>query len=206
MKGLIIKIYPPITATDHMDSYAYPMDFIAVHQLGIPHRVVHIEIVNVLGQFFAWERADGRLEILGGHVDWIEVQNRPESYEEAALREISEELNLTINWKITNDDALERMRDYMSPIEKFVNQIPGANENNNEWVTAYRLIWQKEWEDPSKFILSDEGNRFPSWFTVEDIILHGLKHPMGINSALRLFLRRRGVLIPIINNRAKDSQ
>ena len=103
--------YPPLVATDALDSSVYPLDFSTVHMQGIPHRAVHIEIVNSSGNYFIWHRTDGRLEIPGGHVNWLESKNRPESYEEAAMRELIEELNLPFNWGLSLENAQARLLD-----------------------------------------------------------------------------------------------
>lgn len=191
--------YPPIVATDSRDSCAYPLDFQTVHERGIPHRSIHVEIINGQERYFIWQRTDERFEIPGGHVDWLEDQNRPEFYEEATLREIIEELNLLDNWNVDIGTARARLKERLLPIVRLVNQVPSSHENNNEWVTVYVLNWQNEWGDPCdpEWKLSEEG-KSPRWFSIEEIEQRSLEAPMSINAALRLFLRRRDILVPLI--------
>ncbi len=193
--------YSPLVATDPRDSTVYPLDFQTVHEQGVPHRSVHVEITNYQGNYFVWQRTDERLEIPGGHVDWLEHQNRPESYEEAVLREIIEELNLSINWNVDFDTARARLKERLLPIVRLVNQVPSLHGNNNEWVTVYGLNWQIEWGDPCgpEWDLSEEG-KSPCWSSLIEIERRSLEIPMDINAALRLFLRRRNVLVPLVRH------
>lgn len=192
--------HSPIAATDVRDSYVHPMDFEDVHLQGIPHRAVHVEIENEQGEYFVWHRDDGRLEIPGGHVDWLEGESRSESYEEAAMREVTEELMLPENWRTDIEGAHERMKGRLIPTARTVNQVPSSHGSNNEWVTVYRLRWQSEWGDPcdARWKLSEEGAS-PRWLNLEGIERYSVERPMQINAALRLFLRRRGVLVPLIS-------
>jgi 8-oxo-dGTP pyrophosphatase MutT (NUDIX family) len=186
----------PLVATDATDSLAYPLDFLTVHKQGIPHRVIHVEVVNPAEKYLVWKRDDGRLEIPGGHVDWLEAENRPESYEEAALRELSEELNLQRNWELTFCDTLTRLQGRLVPITRVINQTPSSQGNNNEWVAVYRLNWQDEWGDPCTFKDFGDGSTSPRWLLLNEIAEFSLNNPMAINAALRLFLQRRNILCP----------
>lgn len=193
--------YPSLVATDPKDFNTYPKDFRVVHEQGVPHRAVHIEILNSLRKYFIWQREDDRFEIPGGHVDWIEDQNRPETYEEAALREINEELNCSANWELDLEAVFTRLKGCLVPLERIVNQIPSSHGSNNEWVMVYRLYWQDEWGDlcSRKWNLSKEG-KTPRWLSLDEIEQLCLEKPMNINAALRLFLRRRDTLIPMIKH------
>jgi 8-oxo-dGTP pyrophosphatase MutT (NUDIX family) len=190
-------INSPLVATNATDTKAYPLDFQTVHKEGIPHRSVHVEIVNEQGEYLLWHRMDGRLEILGGHVDWLPEEERPESYAEAAIRETIEELNLLKNWQIDCDAAYARLQEHISPITRLVNQIPSSHGNNNEWVTVFSLNWQNNWGNPcdSGWHLSVESHS-PHWYSLEEIKRYSLEKPMSINAALRLFLQRRGINVP----------
>ena len=211
-------VYAPLVVTDEKDSHAISSeeierlkgldhldDFQYVHCRGIPHRSAHIEIVNSEEKFFVWERQDGRLEIPGGHVDWLRDENRPETYEEAARRETVEELRLGCMWK-GETEALDKLRGLLVPVEKVINQIPSSHVNNNEWVAVYRLHWPKDWQDPCKLLhdlakckeeTKAEG-RSARWMSIQEIMRKSLSDPMGINSALRLFLRRRGIMTRVL--------
>lgn len=215
--------YNPLVVTDEIDSMAFSSDeierpgnelshlngFQYIHWCGLPHRAVHIEIINSERKFFVWERKDGRIEIPGGHVDWITSKNSPETYEKAARRETVEELRLDIMWGgITR--ALKKLKGLLVPVEKVINQIPGGNVNNNEWVTVYRLYWHKDWPDPCEHLwnlakrkeaskVEVEGRaKSARWLSLEEIKQESMKRPMGINAALRLFLRRYGIMVRLI--------
>jgi len=191
--------FPPLVATDARDLRTYPLDFETVHAKGIPHRAVHIEIVNHQGKYFIWQRKDGRLEIPGGHVDWLEDRDRPETYEESALRETTEELNCAAVWKLDLDVVYERLREHLFPIVHIINQTPSSHGNNNEWVFVYGLKWQIKWGNPCnvEWQLSEEGQS-PRWMLLNEVEQFCLEKPMSINAALRLFMQRHGVLVPLI--------
>lgn len=193
--------YLPLVATDSRDFRTYPLDFETVHAQGIPHRAVHIEIINEQGNYFIWQRTDGRLEIPGGHVDWLEPHGRPETYEESALREVVEELNCPSTWKLDVDNAYIRLKEYLFPVVHIINQIPSLHGNNNEWVFVYGLKWQNDWGDPcgSGWQLGEEGQS-PRWMSLSEIEQFCLERPMRINAALRLFMQRRDVLVPLIKH------
>jgi 8-oxo-dGTP pyrophosphatase MutT (NUDIX family) len=188
--------YAPLVGTDSTNTQAYPVDFETAHAQGRPHRAVHLEISNSRAEFFVWERQDGRLEIPGGHVDWITQAHRPESYEEAALRETIEELNLLVNWQVSATEARARLHGHLRRIGPLViNQLPSPQGHNNEWVAVFGLAWEGSWGDPCQFVLSEEGHTAPRWLSLEGIKQESMQHP--INAALRLFLQRHGILIPL---------
>ena len=113
---------------------------------------------------------------------------------------MTEELNLLGHWNVGMNDAYAKLRTRLAPILRLINQIPSSHGNNNEWVAVYKLDWQSEWGDPCDlgWKLSDEGN-LPEWLSLEEIERRCLKQPMEINAALRLFLRRRDILVPLVN-------
>lgn len=192
-----------LVATDTTNSLSYPLDFATVHGQGIPHRAVHFEITDAAGKYFVWERADGRLEIPGGHVSWIGEDDRAESYDEAALRELSEELNLAYNWGMSQSQVQARLFGRLLEVTRVVNQLSSSHKKNNEWVAVYGLLWQDEWGDPRKFEFSEEGQTSAQWLSVKEIEDFSLENPMAINSALRLFLQRRGVFAPLLAESAR---
>jgi len=210
--------HAPLVVTDESDSCARsseeiertPEDkdldqFQYVHWIGLPHRSTQIEITNDEKKFFVWERRDGRLEIPGGHVDWLRAQDRAEEYEEAARREVVEELLLHEIWECTELDAIKRLEGMPILVEKVINQVPSSHVNNNEWVTVYRLEWPSQWPDPVAYLrdLAKKGKRrkveakaeSARWLSEDEIKEKSLEHPMAINAAMRLFWRRRGLMI-----------
>lgn len=189
---------PPVIATDALDEAAFPESYGNVHRLGTPHRACHIEIHDSQDRWLIWRRADGRWELPGGHLDWRSEECRPESYEEAALRETMEELNVSLNWHMSDAEAQSRLAGRFIPLGRVINQLPSSAGANNEWVGVYRLCWLNEWGDPTTFAFGEEGNHSPHWMTLREIIDKSLADPMRINSALRLFLARRNILIPLL--------
>lgn len=184
-------------------------DWRYVHDNGIPHRAVHIEITDHRGAFFVWERTDGRLEIPSGHVDWLSDCSRPESYEEAACREIVEELELgSASFWGTHSEALCRLQGCLTPVEKTVNQLPSSFLNNNEWVMVYGLRWRAEWPslvDHMHRLTEEETDRAregkaksATWLSLQELKARSLEDPMAIHAALRLLLRRRGIMVPVL--------
>ena len=191
--------YSPLVATDARDSLAYPISFQKAHEQGIPHRAVHIEIANRGGKYLVWQRSDGRWEIPGGHVDWLAEQEQSESYSVAAIRETIEELNLQTNWNLPASLTVDRLKKQLKYITKVINQVPSSHGYNNEWVAIFSLDWEETWGNPCNFVLGEEGNKSPIWRSLEEIMRIGLENPLGINAALRLFLGRRGILIPVVS-------
>ena len=153
-----------------------------------------------------WRRDDGRWEIPGGHVDWDDQKNQAESYEEAALREIVEELLLDRMWECSEEQAQDRLRGSLKPVEKVINQIPSSHVNNNEWVTVFRLDWPRDSQDPCEYLNDPKRQqekekpegKLPEWKTLDEIRKTSLANPMQINSALRLFLRRNRIMVPVL--------
>lgn len=182
-KGRLLAV-----TNEQNDANLSPHRFSRTHCEGLWHRVVHIEIKN-RDEYFVWQRHDGRYEIPGGHVSWIAMQNRAETYEEAALRELTEELNLPWNWKILEEDCKKKLKDSGRLIgSPFKNELSSTHGNNKEWVNVYELTWSSDWVDPCKAEVGQEGKN-PKWLTLEEIRgLHAAG--AGMNAALRLFLVR----------------
>lgn len=170
------------------DSFLSPQRFSKTHRDGLWHRVVHIEIKHN-NKYFIWLRKDGRYEIPGGHVSWIARWNRAETYEEAAHRELIEELNLPWNWKLIVDDCKERLisggKILGSP---FKNELTSTHGNNKEWVSVYELSWESAWGNPCRGKLSEEGKN-ANWLSLEEITAL-YTAGAGLNAALHLFLMR----------------
>jgi hypothetical protein len=104
--------------------------------------------------------------------------------------------------------ALDALRGLLIPVEKVINQIPSSHVNNNEWVMIYRLYWPEQWQELCEFLM-DLANRknkpkfeakaeSARWMSLQEITQKSLSNSMGINAALRLFLRRQGIIVPIL--------
>ncbi len=187
-----------IVGTNERDDAVFSVPFEIAHRTGVPHRVVHVEIFNAKGKYLVVRRSDGRLEIPGGHVAWIRASDRAETYEEAAIREIIEELNLETNWKIGKAATLKRLTGARAFLAKEINQVEKGEFLNNEWVAVFSLAWGRTWGDPCHFErLGSEGNKSPRWHTLASLAEECIRRPTEVNSALRLFMRRRGILIPL---------
>ncbi len=189
-----MKGYPLIVATDATNTAVYALDFETIHEQGIPHRSVHLEIVDQQGRYLVWNRSDGRLEIPGGHVDWLSDQDRAETYEEAGVREIIEELNLLENWGLDFPSASERLQKHLDFAARLENNVPSSHGKNHEWVTVFKLQWQQSWGNPcdAGWISSSEMNA-PHWLSLTDIHQESMQGVAHINAALRLFLQRHRI-------------
>lgn len=185
-KGRLIVV----TNEQNDGSCLLPHRFSKTHSEGLWHRVVHIELKNEEGKYFVWQRYDGRYEIPGGHVSWIAIQDRAETYEEAVQRELIEELNLLWNWQCLEDKCREILKDrqLIRIEEPFKNELGSTHGDNKEWVSVYGLTWKNAWNDPCKYKLSREGKN-ARWLSLEEI---KALHETGavLNAALKLFLQR----------------
>ena len=189
-----------LVGTSWTNDTCFPIDWESAHRAGIPHRAVHMEIVDPQGRLLVRHRRDGRLENPGGHVDWLERRSRAETYDEAAVRETLEELALVANWRIERRQVEERLRGALAPVTMIVNQLPSSHGLNNEWVAVYRVVWPPDWADPSAdswTLDEEEGGSRPSWQHIADLERLCSADPKRLNAALRLLLQRRGILIPL---------
>jgi 8-oxo-dGTP pyrophosphatase MutT (NUDIX family) len=190
-----------IVATDSRNVETWPVDRRDAHERGLIHRAVHVEVQDNAGRLLIWRRRDGRLEIPGGHVDWLSGEGRAESYLECASRELCEELALAANWGIPFDTARERVAPLLASVAIVSNQLPGRSGKNNEWVNVFQLLWQEGCGDPagSNWTLDpEEGMSAATWLAVDEIERRCLLAPALPTAALRLLLLRRGVLVPFV--------
>jgi len=193
--------HPPVVVTDVRNENPRPGSTTDAHQDGLLHRIVHVEIVDWTGRYLISKRENGQYEIIGGHVDWLEKLDRAETSEEACLRETAAETRM-IPTKYTPQEvetAKEELRRLANPrpVAIDVNQLPSSHGNNNEHVVVYRLTFP---DDLKKRLTSvgDHGGT-PEWLTEAEIVERAAQpqNRMRINAALRLFLRRRGVVVPL---------
>ena len=118
-----------------------------VHRLGLKHRAVHILLTNAQGEFFLQRRSMTKDTWPGawdssasGHLD------SGEGYDEAAVREVREELG----WEVTEP---------LTPILK----LDACEKTGQEFVWVYR----GEAEGP--FTLHPEELDDARWFTVAEV-------------------------------------
>lgn len=187
--------YPPLVGTNESNTKAFPISFAEAHRDGIPHRGVHLEIVDN-DRLLVFRRADGRMEIPGGHLDWNESRQQPEGYEEAGLRECCEELALEHNWNMTQANVIARIRPHMKLIRTVWNELPSSHGKNREWIGVLRLTWQADWGDVCNFNIasSHEGNTEPFWISRTILCLHAQNEPTKVNAAVKLLLQRENEL------------
>ena len=144
-----------------------------VHRLGLRHRAVHIFLTNAQGEVFLQKRSSTKDTWPGawdssasGHLD------AGEGYDEAAVRELREELG----WELA---------DPMTPILK----MDACEATGQEFVWVYR----GEAEGP--FTLHPEEIELGRWFSVHEIE-RLIEDPREMNSAsfrtIWLLLKSRG--------------
>jgi len=184
--------YRRIVRVDERDRAARAIAFDVAHRNGLLHRVVHIEIYSDdKRQYLIFRRNEiaRRMEIVGGHVNWLADKRRSETYIESCVRELKEELSL-----VKNTDLNERLLD--SEIKRHLYKgIKEKNEGmrsdhrfNREWVQVFRFRWPRAWKDPA----------LPSWHWNEEIIAAYWASDQDIlelsdelaNTALRMFKKR----------------
>lgn len=182
-----------LVATDATNTLAYPAGFALVHKLGVWHRVVHVEICNKDGAFLVWKRGDGRFEIPGGHVDWLDKLDRAESYWEAALRELVEELNLEENCKVSKlseKQWLTEAKERLVPLTVVRNELHSSHGDNHEFVQICRLEWDDNWGDPTEdWRVGDDLTTSAKWLLGTDISKEWSRGTK-MNAALRLIIER----------------
>ncbi|MGB9602795.1 MAG: NUDIX hydrolase [Verrucomicrobiia bacterium] len=126
-----------------------------IHRLGLKHRAVHILIFNSSGEVFLQKRSMKKDRSPGvwdssasGHVD------RGETYDDAAMRELKEELGIT--GKI---ELKKRLKLNASP------------ETDNEFVWVYTGLYEGE------FNLNKDEISYGKWFHPKQIEEHLISSP-----------------------------
>ena len=177
-----------IVGTDWANENPYPLDFESAHESGKPHRSVHVEVMNDEGSFLVWTRADGRLELPGGHVEWFGDQS--ESTDHAAARELLEEVGCPPDAVEAHVDTLRRK---LVRIGTYLNRSKAGK--NNEWVDVFTVestdLPRVALSRLDADVLSTEGNAKATWMQLEGIRRVAFANPLGVNSSLALLLARR---------------
>src|SRR5690606_16057529 len=115
-----------------------------------------------------------------------------ETYLEAALRELEEELSLLRNWRLGSAEVRARLGGALERRGLFANQLPSSAGNNNEWVMAYRLDWPRAFGEPTAFHLDEEeGVSHATWGSFDELVALATAAPARCASSLRLCLLRR---------------
>ena len=168
-----------------------------VHSKGLPHRVVHVEILHPedLDRFLILTRFDGRLEILGAHFNWLCEKNRSETESETTVRESEEEICLVSHLMkrlgLTKAEAEDQVRRASSRKEITINQYPtGKGEPNNEFVYVMQLRWDRSWGDATDLLDLIKEQSKPEvidlvWLKLDKIIDQYSEWSAGCNVALR---------------------
>jgi isopentenyldiphosphate isomerase len=139
-----------------------------VHQLGLMHRATHVLVFNARGQVFLQKRSQLKDRQPGlwdssasGHLD------RGEDYDPCAVRELREELGLTLP---------------VPPRRLF--KLPASPETDQEHV----WIYQCEAEGP--FTLHPEEIERGDWFTPEQVTRWMRERPLDFASALLVIWKK----------------
>ncbi len=116
-----------------------------VHRLGLKHRAVHILVFNSRGEVFLQKRSMKKDKCPGlwdssasGHLD------SGEDYDKCAIRELREELGITI--------VLTRLF-----------KLPACKETDSEFVWVYKGSYD------GAFILNEDEISEGKWFIINDI-------------------------------------
>jgi len=175
-----------IVASDWSDATPRALRYSLVHARGIPHRAAHVEVWQ--GQrVLLWFRSDGKLELPGGHLRWLE--GGPEPFDEAAARELLEELG-------EPEEGVARqlagVRAGLELVTSCFNQSMAGL--NNEWVCVYRIAAERVPAATAlgrSGVLSADGNHGARWWSVADIRDFAEREPLFLASSLKLLLDRQ---------------
>jgi isopentenyl-diphosphate delta-isomerase type 1 len=141
-----------------------------VHRLRLKHRAVHVLVFNARGELFLQKRSLKKDTFPGawdssasGHLD------HGEDYDACAVRELREEIGLTVT------DAPKRLL-----------RIEACADTGQEFVWVYRL------QSEGPFILHPAEIETGGWFTPEKITRWMLERPEDFARAFRLIWNRVG--------------
>lgn len=186
--------YRRIVEVDQDDLHPRPIAFDVAHSQGRIHRAVHVEIYSAIRDktlVLRRNESQRRLELVGGHVDWLDSAGREETYRECCLRELKEELSLRENvpW-LCEADIDEELRNSLEEVRKCFNRAKSAHRNNAEHVQIFRLNWPEAWGDPAlPWWKWNEEVVAAYWLSRADLFSQGLQSDM-VNTALRMFIER----------------
>lgn len=182
-----------IVEVDQEDLNPQPVAFDLAHSQGRIHRVVHVEIYCATrDKYLVLRRNDPqrRLELLGGHVDWREQEERAETYRECCVRELKEELSLLENLPVPESDIDEELRNSLVEVKKCFNRGKSSHRNNAEYVQIFRLSWPRTWGDPGLPLWKWNVEVIAAyWMSMTDLFSQKLQNDM-VNTALRMFIER----------------
>ncbi len=135
-----------------------------VHRLGLRHRAVHVLVFNARGELFLQKRSMSKDTFPGawdssasGHLD------SGETYDVCALRELREEIGLTLS----------------APLEKLF-KIDACPDTGQEFVWVYRC------QSEGPFTLHPEEIERGGWFTPGEVTRWMSESPQDFATALIL--------------------
>lgn len=144
--------YPPIMLVNDKDKPIGSAPLEEVHKKGLMHRIVVVNVVNESKQILLQQRADWVLTHPGlwdasaaGHVD------EGESYEQAALRELKEELGLE-NYKLNE-----------------LGKVISNTKYNDRLLNRFKMVYQVEIPDDTAISFDAHELLDIKWFSKSEL-------------------------------------
>jgi len=185
--------YRQIVQVDQNDLHPRPTAFDVAHTQGRIHRVVHVEIYSATrDKHLVLRRNDSqrRLELVGGHVDWLDSEGRAETYRDCCIRELKEELSLRENLPLSESEIDEELGSSLVEVRKCFNRGKSSHRNNAEHVQIFRLSWPEAWGDPAlPWWKWNEEVLAAYWMSRKDLFSQDFQSDIA-NTALRMFIER----------------
>lgn len=165
--------YPPIQIVDENDNPIGSTSMHDAYDKGLIHRIVHVIVEDQNGRILLQKRSDKVATAkncwdisVGGHVD------EGESYEEAALRELREELGF--------DQSV-----HLEPLDKFY----ADNEIDGRRFKRFIMTFKAHLEADTEFHPEPEEVSELKWFEPVSVEKLATEHPELIANGIRVYLR-----------------
>ncbi len=134
-----------------------------------------------------------RLELIGGHVNWLECADREESHIECCVRELKGELSLPENVSWSRSKIDQQLSDSLEEIGQHYNRSKSIHRNSAEHVRIFKLSWPNEWGDPAlPWWTWNEEVVSGYWVSMSVLFKQNLTSEM-VNTSLRMFIERKVV-------------
>jgi isopentenyldiphosphate isomerase len=144
--------YPPIQIVDEYDNPIGGASIKEAREKGLYHRIVRIMVEDEQGRVLLQMRSSTVRAYpscwdnsAAGHVD------EGETYDQAAYRELSEEIGL-------NNTILEEIGTYTS-----------SQEDGDKQTNRFNKVYKAAVEDGTDFVLQEEEVAEVRWFTIADV-------------------------------------